>query len=200
VVAALSYGAVALYAISGGPQYPVSTDLSGSYAGVFKPAPAASVSPGATPTPTPSCSPSTDQNTLGVFSLAVPQSNLATGTFVLFSQGRIYTGSISGEADPTRAALNAVLQGSPAPTPNPTPIAASIVNGTVHARATHTITAPFSSVGVQIRGQALLEFEDNATSAVCLQTQSMRVRGFKQSAGTSLAATPIPSATPTPTP
>jgi len=141
-----------LYAISGGPQYPVSTDLSGSYAGVFKPAPETS----AAPTPTPSCSPSTDRNTLGVFSLAVPQSNLATGRFVLFSQGRIYTGSIAGEADPTRASLNAVLQGSPAPTPNPTPIAASIVNGTMHARATHTTTAPFSSVGVQIRGRALL--------------------------------------------
>jgi len=184
-----------LYAISGGPQYPVSTDLSGSYAGVFKPAPAASA------TPTPTCPASTDQNTLGVFSLAVPQSNLATGSFVLFSQGRIYTGSISGEADPTRAALNAVLRGSPAPTPNPTPIAASIVNGTIHARATHTITAPFRSVGVQIRGRALLEFEDNSTSAVCLQTQSMRVRGFKQTGGSSSSTpTPTASATPTPTP
>jgi hypothetical protein len=186
-VAALLYSAIALYATSGGPQYPVDTDLSGSYSGVMKPRRADA-------TPTPSASPE-DHNSLGVFSVTVPQSGLGNGAFVLFSHGEIYSGSISAEADPTRASLNGVLTSS-----SSTSAATNELNGKMDARAQHTIDTPFSSVGVQLRGHAFLDFEDSAAPDVVVRSETMRVRGFKQSAGTSLAPTPTASASATPTP
>jgi hypothetical protein len=202
---------MALYAISGGPTYPVSTDLSGFYAGVMKPKPQASptATPSGTPaTPTPTPSPTAspeDHNSLGVFSFAIPQGGVGTGVFALFSHGEIYVGSIAAEADPTRANFNAVLRDTASSS-----AATNELNGTMEGRAVHTITAPFSSVGVQLRGHAMLDFENSAVPDVVVRTEAMRVRGFKQSADTSLAATPTPaptaaptanpSATPTPTP
>src|SRR5436305_8164611 len=114
------YSTIALYAISGGPQYPVSTDLSGSYAGVLKPVPQTNptatcspepCTPTATPTATP-VPPDSDRNSLGVFSVTVPQAGLGLGAFALFSHGEIYVGEIAAEADPTRAQINGVLRNS----------------------------------------------------------------------------------------
>lgn len=181
---------IGLYATSGGPQYPVSTDLSGSYAGVLKPIPEKSPSG---PTPTPTASPE-DHNSLGVFSVTVPQGGLGHGAFVLFSHGETYVGAIAAEADPTRAQVNGVLTGSQS-----TSAATSDLNGKMQASARHIITAPFSSVGVQLRGRAMLDFEDSAVPDVVVRTESMRVRGFKQSADTSLAVSPTPTASATPT-
>ncbi len=193
------------YAISGGPQYPGSTDLSGSYAGVLKPKRQARPTPvpsdTGTPTPTPSPTPTPipspeDRNSLGVFSVAVPQSGLGTGSFVLFSHGEIYSGSIHGEADPTHASLDGVLQSSTS-----TSALTNEVNGTMHARALHTITSPFNSVGVQLRGHAMLDFENAATPDNVVRTEYMRVLGFKQTGGSSsVTPSPLASATPSPTP
>src|SRR5438874_134613 len=146
----LFYGVAALYAISGGPQYPPSTDLSGSYAGVLKPKRQTS------PTPSPTASPE-DHNSLGVFSVPVPPAGQGVGFFALFSHGQIYLGYVLAEADPTRASFNGVLKGSS------TSVAfENTVTGEMKGRALHTITAPFSSVGVQLRGHAMLDFENNA--------------------------------------
>ena len=172
-----------MYAISGGPPYPGSTDLSGSYAGVLKPK--RKPNPDATPSPTPSPE---DHNSLGVFSVTVPQSGLGTGSFVLFSHGEIYSGSINGQADPTHASLDGVLQSSTS-----TSALTNELNGTMHARALHNNTSPFNSVGVQLRGHAMLDFENSAMPDAVVRIETMRVLGFKQTGGSS-------SATPTPTP
>lgn len=83
--------------------------------------------PTATPltTPRPTASPA-DHNSLGVFSLGVPQAGLGSGKFVLFSHGRIFTGTMTGEADPTRGKIEAVLGGG-APTATPGPIPSTTV-------------------------------------------------------------------------
>lgn len=173
-----------MYAISGGPQYPGSTDLSGSYAGVMKP----KRQPSSTPSPT--ASPE-DRNSLGVFAVTMPSTGGGSGSFVLFSHGEIYVGVITATADPTHASLDGVLQSS-----SSTSAATNELNGAMHARALHTITSPFNSVGVQLRGHAMLDFENSATPDVTpppARTETMRVLGFKQTGGSS-------SATPTPTP
>ena len=200
VFALLTFGAAALYAISGGPQYPVSTDLSGSYAGVLKPKRQASPTPTCSPTPCPPTPtptpvpPEDDRNSLGVFSVVVPQSGLGTGVFVLFSHGEIYSGKIDAEADPTRAQVNGVLA-----TTSSSSTATNEMNGKMQATARHINTGPFNSVGVQLRGRAMLDFENSAAPDVIVRTEMMRVRGFKQTGGTSAATpTPSPSATTNP--
>lgn len=49
-------------------------------------------------------------NSIGVFNLAVPDTGLATGAFLAFSGGRVFTGTIDGLADPDTDNLLAVLQ------------------------------------------------------------------------------------------
>jgi hypothetical protein len=51
-------------------------------------------------------------NTIAVFSLSVPDTGLATGTFLAFAGGRTFNGTIDGLADPDSANILAVLQGT----------------------------------------------------------------------------------------
>jgi hypothetical protein len=83
------------FAIKGGPPYPASSNLVGSYAGVlqgvFDP-----TNPGSS-------------NSIGVFSIGVPKTGNATGPFVMFSRGRVFSGTIQGTADPTKASVKGLL-------------------------------------------------------------------------------------------
>jgi hypothetical protein len=105
--------------------------------------------------------------------------------FVLFSHGEIYSGTVRAEADPTRASFNGVLTSTAS-----TSVVTTKLNGKMEARALRTLTAPFNSVGVQLRGHAMLDFE--AAPDNVLRTESMRVLGFKQT-GASSGATPTPT-------
>jgi hypothetical protein len=189
-----------MYAISGGPQYPGSTDLSGSYAGVLKPKRQANPTPvpTGTPTPTPSVTPTPspspeDRNSLGVFAVTIPSAGGGSGTFALFSHGEIYVGFIAATADPTHASFDGVLRNSASSS-----AVTNELNGTMHARALHKNTAPFNSAGVQLRGHAMLDFENTAAPDTVVRTEYMRVLGFKQTGGSS-SATPSPTASATPT-
>src|SRR5947207_13832016 len=120
------------FAISGGPPYPGATNVVGVYAGVMKPKKVPATCP-ADPSTCPDSPPGCSANSLGVFSVGVPNSGTATGTFVMFSQGRVFNGTIKGTADPGKdansARLNAVLSATfnytltfpPTPCPVPTP-------------------------------------------------------------------------------
>src|SRR5256885_5679585 len=50
---------------------------------------------------------------LGIFTLSVPQTGLATGTVLLFTGQRAFSGPITGLADPNTDVLEATLQGIP---------------------------------------------------------------------------------------
>src|SRR5947209_18393795 len=99
------------FAISGGPPYPGSTNVVGVYAGVMKPKKVPTTC-ATDPTTCPDNPPGCSANSLGVFSVGVPNSGLATGTFVMFSQGRVFSGTVQGTADPGKATLKAVLSAS----------------------------------------------------------------------------------------
>ncbi|RYD74763.1 MAG: hypothetical protein EOP84_19375 [Verrucomicrobiaceae bacterium] len=50
-------------------------------------------------------------NGLGLFALSVPETGLGTGQFVYFSEGRTFTGTITGVADPDKGTLTGLLKG-----------------------------------------------------------------------------------------
>lgn len=50
-------------------------------------------------------------NGLGLFTLSVPETGLGIGDFVYFSEGRTFTGSITGVADPDKGTLRGLLKG-----------------------------------------------------------------------------------------
>jgi len=137
------------FAISGGPPYPGGANVVGVYAGVMKPKTIPSCC-SIVPLPA-SCDPAKcsspdspagcSANSLGVFSVGVADSGLATGTFVMFSLGRVFSGTIQGTADPgkdpSKATLQAVLSATynftvtfpPTPCPIPTPAPACTPSG-----------------------------------------------------------------------
>jgi hypothetical protein len=48
-------------------------------------------------------------NALGVFSVGVPSTGISNGDFVMFAQGRVFTGTMRGTADPTAGTFSAIL-------------------------------------------------------------------------------------------
>lgn len=181
------------FALSGGPPYPGSTNVVGVYAGVIRPKAIPVDSP-------PGCS----ANSLGVFSVGVPTSGISTGTFVMFSQGRVFTGTIQGTADPGKATLKAVLSSSvnfpvtfaPTPCPVPTPAPActpssfteevtATANGSLDTKISTQVSQ--SNLGVsatRLKGSATIDVShgqlnpDLSPFVDCEMT--LKVSGFKQ--------------------
>ena len=86
---------------NGGPAYPGTQNVTGIYAGAMLPS-----GPGIDPTTgQKGCA----SNSLGVFSLVVPTSGLATGTFVMFAQGRVFSGTVTAAADAEKARIRGIL-------------------------------------------------------------------------------------------
>jgi hypothetical protein len=86
------------FAIKGGPPYPAGTNLVGTFAGVMQ---------GAFDPTNPNSS-----NTIGVYSLGIPKAGNATGPFVMFARGRVFSGTVQGTADPTKATIKCVMNAS----------------------------------------------------------------------------------------
>jgi hypothetical protein len=178
------------FAISGGP-FGGNVNVVGVYAGVLRhPSEPPPVPPPAgCDSPAPGCS----LNSLGVFSIAVPSSGLATGTFVMFSQGRVFTGTISGVADPGKAKLIGVLNAtfnftvtdnSTIP-PTVTNVTAS-ANGNLKTTIRNVLSE--SALGVtatRLGGTATLDIDQGMVSKTnfepCITCfMVLRVSGFKQ--------------------
>src|ERR1700712_6118157 len=83
------------FALKGGPVYPAGTNIVGTYAGVLQ---------GVFDPTNPASS-----NSIGLFSLSVPSTGFATGAFVMFSRGRVFTGTAQAFADPIKASLKGIL-------------------------------------------------------------------------------------------
>lgn len=119
-----------VFAIAGGP--PIGSgftggggttlNLTGTYSGVLQGLTASSPSgssdvppaiPG-DPDPAPTNPDTTTaSSSIGLFDLGVTQTTgLARGTFLLFSDGRVFTGSITGAVDPGSGVLQGILQSS----------------------------------------------------------------------------------------
>jgi len=81
------------FAIKGGPVYPgAEITTTGNYAGVFVP--------------------TSQDNSLGIFSTSIPTTGLGTGTVAFFRNGIFYPGTIQAVVDPDSAALTGVVDSS----------------------------------------------------------------------------------------
>jgi hypothetical protein len=165
-------------AIDGGPVYGGgSISVTGTYAGVLLPRP---VPPGI-------------ENSLGIFTTAVPRTGLATGTFNIFRGGKFYPGTISGTADPDSAKFTGLANAQFSLTfvvginSNGDPIEEQVLFnaiGSIKARIVPN-TNISSSASARMRGDAEITFETVPAgfdpSANSGAPVSYRVRGFKQS-------------------
>jgi hypothetical protein len=195
------------FAISGGPPYPGSTNIVGVYAGVMKPKKVPATCP-VDPTTCPDSPFGCSANSLGVFSVGVPNSGLATGTFVMFSQGRVFNGTIQGTADPGKdansARINAALSASfnftlteitPCPIPTPSPdCTPSATTQQVTASANGSLSAHFrnqssqailGAASVRLAGSATIDISQGQVDPGTLEPiitchMTLVVRGFKQ--------------------
>jgi hypothetical protein len=183
--------------VKGGPVFPAGTNIVGTYAGVlqgaFDPTNAGS------------------SNSIGIFSLGVPGAGTAGGRFLMFSRGRVFTGSIQGFADPEKAMLKGILDASFRYNLNVPVTRTTTVNGTVVTTTTIEqveITASakgpinakianaksassFGSV-TRIRGDATLSISQGQVDAnldpTINRTLSLVVSGVKQSNEVAIAA------------
>lgn len=166
------------FAIKGGPPYPASTNIIGTYAGVLQPA----------FDPTDPFS----SNSLGVFTLGVPSIGASSGTFVMFTRGRVFGGTIQGVGDPNKATLSALLDASfnytlsfldGSGTLQSIQVTAS-VNGPLTAKVTAT-RSPFAVSSARIVGSAVAFISNGAVEnngdPTIDGTLSLSVVGFKQS-------------------
>lgn len=98
-------------AISGGPKYDdqANVDIVGTYSGVLIPTDptqgATSVSSGSGTALTPE-----SINSMGIFTLGVPVAGPATGSFLAFTEGIIFSGTITAVGDPGKGTLNGLLE------------------------------------------------------------------------------------------
>lgn len=188
------------FAISGGPwggRNQVS--VTGTYAGVLIPA-LVVVDPGPPPVTLP------PDNSLGLFTIKVPQTGLGAGITTVFRNGIFYIGVIVASADPDTARVSATLEASVGET-----VTCNDCNGVAHdymfnfsangkfdtvkAVATQQSIATSS---VRLRGKASITYVTDAANScdpACVASFaaagdsggpiSYKVKGFKQSESSS---------------
>jgi hypothetical protein len=192
-----------VWALSGGPVFSLNsvTSTQGTFAGVV--IPVSSTSNTATTQDI--------ANSLGVFSIGIPQVGLASGVFVYFSNGQTFTGTIVGTADPEKLTLQALVKAqfnittevsiTDTTTGTTAPVASALetvpggfANGSLQAEFRADSGGAFATVGaslVRLKGKATLEVQsaNTATGAPvgAISNLELSVDGFQQSATQSQA-------------
>jgi hypothetical protein len=179
------------FALRGGPVFATaSVPIGGTYSGVLVPDLIASTG---TSTIT-----SDAENSLGLFTLAVPATGIATGAAFIFSAGRSFTGVINAFADPDSGRISGIIQTQFAfnlqrTTVNPTSGAVTVTSIPITATANgqlkaNIVSAPtaFSVSLARLTGTAKLDISGgfvSGTSGVPIITETVTflVEGAKQS-------------------
>jgi len=201
------------FAISGGPVYPGNTNVVGTYAGVLKPGCVACKDGNKTIvkckelgdflTGHPNYIDCSDPfgctaNSLGVFSIGVPSTGISTGTFVMFSQGRVFNGTINGTADPGASRLKGVLSArfdftvsrqSTDKDGNPVILTESVTamaNGNVNTKIlAGPANSSSSDTATRLSGTAVVDISQGQVasdlSPIVTCEMNLVVNGFKQS-------------------
>lgn len=138
------------FAIKGGPPYPGGTiSVTGTYAGVLEPQ----------FDPTDPFS----TNSLGIFSLGVPSTGLASGAFIMFTRGTTFSGTIQAVGLVTSGQIRGVLSATFTPTSSQAvftdPFGNTIIvsSGDITARADGSLNARVSGAsGSSLVGSAAL--------------------------------------------
>ncbi len=127
---------------------------------------------------------------LGIFTLSVPQTGLATGNVFIFTGQRAFSGPITGLADPNTDVLEATLQGIPVVSSSGETI--ETLNFHADGSLTSKIRLSKRSLGiasVRIRGTAdVTTTNSSLTCATCCPPgcpTKYIVHGFKQSESSS---------------
>jgi hypothetical protein len=180
----LLLGASESFAVKGGPTYPAGTNIVGTYAGVMQ---------GAFDPTNPASS-----NSIGIFTLGVPSSGNASGAFVMFSRGRVFTGTARAFADPQKASLKGIVSATynytlhvpltdaaGATTISDISVTAS-ANGPLNAKiAASKSASSISSSTTVLRGEATLNISEggvrNNGDPLITSILSLVVSGVKQS-------------------
>ncbi len=187
------------WALKGGPPYPQGSNIVGTYAGVLQ---------GVFDPTNPASS-----NSIGIFSLGVPSSGNATGAFVMFSRGRVFTGTAQAFANPQKASLKGILSASY--TYNLSSLLTNadgtqtVVTTPITATAAGPVNAKISTVGgtvsggtatssaTVIRGDANLSISQGQVAAngdpVISSILSLVVSGVKQSSSVTAAPAVVPT-------
>lgn len=176
----LVLGRAQCFAISGGPVYPVGLNITGTFAGVLIPKADLDSDPV-------SCS----ANSLGVFSIGVPDTGLSSGAFVMFAKGQVFTGTVQGVADPGKATLKGIFSATFDFTvrtntipPTETQVTAS-ATGRLDTKITNS-SPSFGTAGTRLNGEAALAISQGQVNPdftpifICPELK-LTVIGFKQS-------------------
>lgn len=159
----LVLGASECFAIKGGPVYGGSGSLVGTYAGVLQPGDAVF-------------------NSLGIFTISVPQSGLASGVFIIFQEGLLLSGSMQAVADGTTKKITGLLHAEAT--------RAEIIDGTVNIRIVGiadgqmivNVSSNVSSTsGRRLSGTAVVDVHDQPAPRPDTH-QTYQISGFQQSA------------------
>jgi hypothetical protein len=172
------------WALSGGPVFGTSSGVNviGTFSGVMIPDTESgsnvSINGGA--------------NSIGIFSLGVPDSGIATGSFAFFGNAEAYNGTISGIADPDRATLKAILDAATTLRTGSTTTTNGTASSTFTGQAIGSMDAEiapavsvFAATAARLVGTSHLDIFDgsfNADLSVHVaSTFDFVVDGFKQS-------------------
>jgi hypothetical protein len=171
------------FAIKGGPPYPAGTNIVGTYAGVLQ---------GEFDPTDPRSS-----NSIGIFSVGIPGTGLASGTFIMFAQGRTFTGTIKGTGDPQKSTLKGILNatfnynlsflvpGENGAATIETIAVTATVNGKLDAKVQTAGRTTFSNGATLLRGDSTLFIDQgevsNTGEPVLTGVIALSVLGFKQS-------------------
>ena len=172
------------FAIKGGPPYPAGTNIVGVYAGVLQ---------GAFDPTTPSSS-----NSIGVFSVGVPKTGIASGPFVMFSRGRVFSGTSKERPirpkRPIKGVLSATYNFNLSRTVTDSAGNTTIVTIPITATANGPLEATvgsfksaktLSAATTILQGTATLNIAEGQVGAngdpIIVSILSLTVSGFKQS-------------------
>ena len=150
-----------------------------------------------------------DVNAIGLFDLGVPQTSVATGSFILFVDGLVYSGTITASVDPDSGQLNGIVEGTfpftvTTFTENATGTVTS-VSTSVSALANGKITAQLGATrqgslsSASLTGASTIDVDNSGITNGVFRTDTIlncTVSGFRQST-TSTSATSITSGTST---
>lgn len=157
------------FALKGGPIYPVAKNVVGTYSGVMTPTDAS--------------------NTLGIFTVGIPDAGLATGTITIFTGIRTFVGTIRGFGNPETGIFRGAIQAIPVVTAGTSTVttlnehADGILAATVEAGKTTFL----GLADTRLAGSAFI----TTTIGSSLTFTSFAVEAFKQSntANTSTSST-----------
>lgn len=138
------------------------------------------------------------QNTLGIFSLGIPQSGLASGNVAIFTGERTFVGSIQGVGDPNSGSLQAAIQAIPVVTGGGETIFTLNfhADGILKAKVKNSRARVQSLASTRLAGTAVVTTTNRNVTPVSTAITNFDVEGFKQSnsatttAGTGASSSP----------